>query len=58
MSEVKKSVVVLIVLMLITELIILVGAYAAGLLRTNKTENCWDQYQTEQQAIENCEGQD
>ena len=44
-----------VLLLVITQVLILLGAYLGGLLRTEK--NCWDKYPTEQQAIENCEGQ-
>lgn len=30
--------------------------YGYLLLKEGQKENCWDKYPTEQQAIENCEG--
>lgn len=44
-----------IALMLIVQLIVIIGACVAGFLTVKKTDNCWDKYQTEQQAIEACE---
>ena len=47
---------ILVVLNLVGIIAILVGIWLA--FGSDLVENCWDKYQTEQEAISNCENRD
>lgn len=44
--------------LIVAILIAMFGSLGYGyfLLKDHQTENCWDKYSTEQEAIQNCEG--